>query len=374
MTQSQVVVPITPATVTPPSAVAKAQNPVKKKTAKKSGKSSAKTRAAARGFPASMRRGHHPAEVGETKNFGETQLALHNLFPNENVGLEMVNNGIAVTGLVNDPETAHRIVEVVAQYVPKGAHVVNMMQIKTNQQVMLRVRIGEIKRTAAKGFGLLTLNALEHDGLFKTLAEPNLVAISGETANFLSGGEFPVPVSSDQGTTVQYKNYGIGLQFTPIVLSQNRIRLTVESEVSDLSSKGEVKTEGFSIPSLTERKARTTVELAPGESYMIAGLLKDNMTVKTGNISGLGDIPVLGALFRDSDIDRNETELVIAVTPYLVDPVKARDIRLPSDDYHTPSQMETILFGALGSMDDTDKVQLQNPKAAVPGGFGFMTE
>jgi len=263
---------------------------------------------------------------------------------------------------------------VVGQYVPKGAHVVNMMQIKTNQQVMLRVRIGEIKRSAAKGFGLLTLNALEHDGLFKTLAEPNLVAISGETANFLSGGEFPVPVSSDQGTTVQYKNYGIGLQFTPTVLSQNRIRLTVESEVSDLSNKGEVRTEGFSIPSLTERKARTTVELAPGESYMIAGLLKDNMTVKTGNINGLGDIPVLGALFRDSDTDRNETELVIAVTPYLVDPVKAKDIRLPSDDYHTPSQMETILFGALGSMDGTDKVQLQNPKAAVPGSFGFMTE
>jgi len=368
-----------PVVTLPNSVVTPAPKPAaKKKPVKKAKKAPAKKKpaATAKKIPASMMSREAPQELPGIRH------SLHSLFPNENVGLETVNNSVAITGTVSDAETAHRIAEVVDQFVNRDGkrsgsevtRVVNMMQIKTNQQVMLRVRIGEIKRTANKGFGLLTLNDLEKDGLFKVMAEPNLVAISGETANFLSGGEFPVPTSGVDGTTVQYKNYGIGLQFTPIVLSQNRIRLTVSSEVSELSNKGAVKSDGFKIPALSSRKAKTTVELAPGESYMIAGLLKDNMNVKTGNLTGLGDIPVLGALFRDTDTVRDETELVIAVTPYLVDPIKGSEIRLPSDDYHTPNQMETILFGALGSLDDKDKVQLQNPKAAVPDSFGFMTE
>jgi len=167
------------------------------------------------------------------------------------------------------------------------------------------------------------VDAMENEGLATILAEPNLTAVSGETASFLAGGEFPIPVPQDNGNaiTVQFKKFGVSLNFIPTVLSGERIALKVAPEVSQLSESGAVVLDGFSVPSLTTRRAETSVELASGQSLAIAGLIQNNMRTDAQKVPGLGDIPILGALFRSNGFRRNETELVIIVTPYLVRPV-----------------------------------------------------
>ncbi|QZH73871.1 MAG: type II and III secretion system protein family protein [Erythrobacter sp.] len=186
----------------------------------------------------------------------------------------------------------------------------------------------------------------ERRGLVTTLAQPNLTALSGETAEFLAGGEFPIPLSQGLGTTtVQYKNFGVSLSYTPIVLSNGRISIRVRPEVSELSSQGAVTLNGFQIPALTIRRAETTVELGSGESFMIAGLLQNNAQQTIEQMPGAGDIPILGNLFRSTSFQRGETELVIVVTPYLVQPVNDRDIRLPTDGFNVPNAAEQFLLG-----------------------------
>jgi pilus assembly protein CpaC len=304
--------------------------------------------------------------------------------------------------------------------------ILNMMKISSGQQVMLRIRIGEAQRTAVKNLGiglqafgtdlplaigtgigrLVTtgttsafsygqfqasnnssafftgsirsngstgvggaLEALERNGMVKILAEPNLTALSGEEAQFLAGGEFPIPVPQDGATTtIEYKPFGVALKFTPFVLSPNRIRIQVNPEVSEISNLNSIVTSsGFTAPSIITRRASTTVELAPGESFMIAGLMRDDVNTSIDQLPGAGDVPVLGALFRSTAFRRNETELVISVTPYLVDPVKSADIKLPTDDYRPASFMESIFFGALGSTRGDKDPSLEGPT-------GFMTD
>lgn len=307
--------------------------------------------------------------------------------------------------------------------------VLNMMKISAGQQVMLRIRIGEAQRSAIKNLGISLqafgssslpisigtgmgqafaasssstpaftygsynlsnsnssygfisgktpgstgisgqLEALERNGMVKILAEPNLTALSGEEAQFLAGGEFPIPVPQDGGTvTIEYKPFGVALKFTPYVLSPNRIRIQVNPEVSEVSTQNSLTTSGgYTAPSIITRRASTTVELAPGESFMIAGLMRDDVSTSIDQLPGAGDIPVLGALFRSTAFKRNESELVIAVTPYLVDPVKASDIKLPTDDYRPASFMDSIFFGALGASHNE-----KDPSAEGP--VGFMTD
>ena len=170
-----------------------------------------------------------------------------------------------------------------------------------------------------------------------TLAEPTLTALSGETASFLAGGEFPVPISSSLGSvTVEYKQYGVGLAFTPIVLADGRISMRVRPEVSELSNEGSVKLGDFIIPALVTRRAETTVELGSGQSFMIAGLLRNTNANDINKAPFLGDLPILGALFRSTKYRRAETELVIIVTPYLVRPV-SNQLALPTDGYRAPT-------------------------------------
>lgn len=221
------------------------------------------------------------------------------------------------------------------------------------------------------------LRALERDGVFKLLAEPNLVAVSGEEAEFLAGGEIPVPSvssssSSSGGVTIEYKPFGVALRFTPQILSENRIRMLVLPEVSEISTENTVQISGFSIPSITTRRAKTTIELAPGESFMIAGLIKDDMRATVDQMPGVKEVPVLGALFRSTEFRRNETELVIAVTPYVVDPLKSSDVKLPTDDFRPSSQMELFFYGALGSLSGNAPVISQTPP--VEGPIGFMVD
>ncbi|MBN8543983.1 MAG: type II and III secretion system protein family protein [Alphaproteobacteria bacterium] len=369
--------------------------------------------------------------------------ALREFLPYERIGVEMVNTRIALTGEVSSAETAATAVEIAEQFVAgkltkdeaksrpvrdgdaERSPILNLMKITAGQQVMLRIRIGEIQRTALKNLGVnlqavksgsLSFNigtgggrlgaldaatnersfrfgsyqasnsafsgigiqqqggqyglgglieALEQDGLFKVLAEPNLVALSGEQAEFLAGGEFPIPVPQDgDSVTIQYKPFGVALKFTPYVLSENRIRVQVQPEVSEISNERTfTTTDGFVAPSLITRRASTTVELAPGEGFMIAGLIRDTMVSQINQLPGAGEIPVLSALFRSASYQRNETELVIAVTPYLVDPTKAGDIKLPTDDFRPASFMESIFYGALGAPTDA------TPTAEGPVGF-----
>jgi len=388
--------------------------------------------------------------------------ALRQFLPHEPIGVELINTNIVLTGEVSSAASVDRAVEIVSQFVETGGQapaagsatasaaasaigsagkdprdsIINLMQVTSGQQVMLRVRVGEIRRTELKplgvnlqgfsnngsasllgatagglgsfvagsglgfgqfevsrdnSFGIIggvinkgdkgfgaTLEALENDGLLKILAEPNLVAMSGEQAEFLAGGEIPIPVpqnSNGTGTsniTVQYKSFGVSVSFIPYVFTENRIRLNVMPEVSELSSEDSVTLNGFVIPSFTTRRAKTTVELAPGESFMIAGLIRDEMTSVLRQIPGVNEVPVLGALFRSTDFQSNETELVIAVTPYLVDPMKGNDVRMPTDNFRPASTMEMFFYGALGSIAHGERRLSQTP--SLEGPIGFMVE
>lgn len=182
------------------------------------------------------------------------------------------------------------------------------------------------------------LDLAETEGLVTTLSQPNLTALSGETAEFLAGGEFPIPLNQGLGnTTIEYKNYGVSLAYTPTVLANGRISMRVRPEVSELSSQGAITLNGFQVPALVTRRAETTVELGSGQSFMIAGLLSNNATNSIDKAPGLGDVPILGNLFRSTTYRKGETELVIVVTPYLVKPVNANDIKLPTDGFRKPS-------------------------------------
>ncbi len=221
---------------------------------------------------------------------------------------------------------------------------------------------------AGKLLGLDILSAIdlgETVGQVTTLANPNLTALSGETGTFLAGGEIPIPVSQGLGAvSVEYKQYGVSLAYTPTVLSDGRISLRVRPEVSQLSAAGAVTIGGTQIPARTTRRAETTVELGSGQSFMIAGLMQNSHDNQISKAPGIGDIPVLGALFRSNGFRRNETELVIVITPYLVKPVNANDIVLPTDGYRGPTDADRVLLGTLAS--GTSGLQRPKPTMATP--------
>ena len=198
-----------------------------------------------------------------------------------------------------------------------------------------------------KLFGIDMLGALdlsERMGLVNTLTEPNLTALSGETATFLAGGEFPIPIAQGLGqVTVQFRQFGVSLAYTPTVLSNGRISMRVRPEVSELSTQGSIELNGFQVPALTTRRTETTIELGSGQSFMIAGLMSSNSQNLLDKAPGLGDVPVLGNLFRSREFRKGETELVIVVTPYLVRPVDAKDIKLPTDGYRSATELEQFL-------------------------------
>ena len=200
---------------------------------------------------------------------------------------------------------------------------------------------------ATKLLGIDLLGALdlgEQNGLVTTLSQPNLTALSGETAEFLAGGEFPIPISQGLGTTaIEYRKFGVSLAYTPTVLSNGRISIRVRPEVSELSTQGAVTLNGFQIPALTIRRAETTIELGSGQSFMIAGLMSSSAQNTIDKAPGAGDVPILGNLFRSRSFRKGETELVIVVTPYLVQPVNDGDIKLPTDGFAAASELESFL-------------------------------
>jgi pilus assembly protein CpaC len=216
---------------------------------------------------------------------------------------------------------------------------------------------------------LASLDFGETIGQVSTLASPSLTALSGETANFLAGGEIPIPIAQALGTTtVEYKQYGVSLAFTPTVLADGRISLHVRPEVSQLSSSGAVTLANTTIPALTTRRSETTVEMGSGESMVIGGLLQNSHNNSITKTPGLGDMPILGALFRSNAFQRNETELVIVITPYLVRPVNANQIRLPTDGYKAPNDFDRIFLGSLaeGKTGGERPMPSMAPQSATP--------
>jgi pilus assembly protein CpaC len=294
----------------------------------------------------------------------------------------MGTNTVLLTGTVAAPEDAAEAQRLVTAFVGEGVNVISRLRTATPLQVNLRVRIAEVSRNFSKTldsrFGTLgstgrndvrfdvnsgggapgsTLSAIgkflgldftaaldlaEQDGLVTTLAEPNLTALSGETANFLAGGEFPIVTSNGlSGSSVTYKPYGVSLSYTPVVLANGRISLRVAPQVSEISSVSVVG--GVQTAAISKRSAETTVELGSGQSFMIAGLIQNNSINSIDKTPGLGDIPIIGNLFRSNSFKRGETELVIVVTPYLVKPVEDRDIHLPTDGFTVPNEAERLL-------------------------------
>lgn len=222
------------------------------------------------------------------------------------------------------------------------------------------------------------IDLAETDGMATTLAQPTLTALSGETASFLAGGEIPIPLSTSLGqVSIEYKQYGVSLAFTPTVLSDGRISMRVRPEVSQLTSAGAVVINGFQVPALSTRRVETTVELGSGQSFMIGGLLQNSQNNSIDRAPGLGNLPVLGTLFRSNGFRKNETELVIVVTPYLVKPVSANEIKLPTDGYRTPSDFDRIIMGQTfkgKSGEESPKPRMGDPVTVPAPSVGALMQ
>ncbi len=302
------------------------------------------------------------------------QRALRQYFPEENIDARMINREVILTGRVSTPSKAGQIRDLSKRFATTTgnaeASIVDLMTVEGEQQVMLQVKIVEAKRNLLKEYGIepeaanlgfgnfsgsslatdaaskltqttqfavgslvyetgsrgpisVTMRALEEKGLLNTLAEPNLTAISGQRAEFLAGGEYPIPVgqSNDQ-ISIEFKQFGVALGFTPVVLSNDKIQLELETEVSLLSNEARLELSDVNVPSLTVRRAKTTVEMASGGSLMIAGLIQSDSVNTMNSLPGVNKIPIIGRLFSSQSFKRNESELLVVVTPYLVRPVK----------------------------------------------------
>lgn len=337
---------------------------------------------------------------------------LGSLMPKEQIDARISNESIVLSGTVSSAGAADRAVQLARAYA--GNNVVNLMALGGSQQVMLEVRFAEVNRSVGKelgartifssrggrfsgatgpgaslipgagtsnfgngdlkvssvtdAFGVVTrsfsdvlgldvdvaLDALEEKGLSKTLAEPTLVALSGEKASFLAGGEFPIPVAQSGGgqngtnntaITVEFKPFGVSLGFTPTVLSDNTINLLVEPEVSSIDPTASITVGDLNIPGLQTRRASTVLELRDGESFAIAGLIQQDFKTTVNQVPLLGSIPIIGSLFRSSSFQKGETELLIVVTPRLVQPIRPDQVRLPTDRVKDPVQADVLLNG-----------------------------
>jgi pilus assembly protein CpaC len=381
-------------------------------------------------------------EISVERDFTTLNAMYERVLPDARITVAALNDNIVLTGFVETPGEADQAREIAGRFVDDPKRVMSMLTVNSSEQVLLKVRVAEMQRTLAKQLGVNlngafsvgqfnsalaianpfsltgralsdtlgqvgsladptvpaqidgrnslggTVQALERAGLMKTLAEPNLTAISGESAKFLAGGEFPVPVKTDQAGNVslEFKPFGVGLGFTPVVISGGRISLKISTEVSELTSENSfvasgrsfldpttntvVSIPGLAVPGLRVRRAETTVELPSGGSLVMAGLLQDTIRQNIDGLPGLKDLPILGALFRSRDFQNQETELVVLVTPYLVKPVSAQKLAMPTDGYTPPSDLDAILLGRNNGVHGPDRAV--GAKNALKGPVGFV--
>ena len=341
-------------------------------------------------------------DVHVAPDMAEFKERLTQILPGENIEVRTANDGIVLSGTVSSTARLDRALDLAQRYAPD--RVSNLMSVGGTQQVMLKVRFAEMQRSVSKalssslslngtslqngrnirggsnttvgqagitntlnnivptandnngaflfGFGAggvevgVLLEALEARGVVRSLAEPNLTALSGQQATFLAGGEYPVPVSSEDGAiSVEYKPFGVELNFTPRVVDGDVINLELLAAVSAIDPSNSFSANGFEISAFSRRETSTTVEMRDGESFAIAGLLSDDFTDLTGQVPWIGDVPILGALFRSAEYARRQTELVIIVTPHLVSPTRGTALAIPTDRVRPPSEQDLFLFG-----------------------------
>jgi pilus assembly protein CpaC len=363
-----------------------------------------------------------------TQDLFPLRQELNAAIPGNKIRVDSLPNGLILTGEAKDPASVADAYKIAQRYVPSGGDIINRIQVGGSNQIMIRVRFCEISRnvnntlgfdwgalTSIGGFtfGVATgaideiaggsslinsdnrplntslslpngiiggsyqsshanvnaiIDALAQDGLVTILAEPNLTAMSGETANFLAGGEFPIPIPQGLGNiSIQFKDYGISLEFTPTIISGDRINLHVKPEVSELTDTGSIVLDNITVPALLTRRAETTVELASGQSFAIAGMLDNEQAQTVNKYPILGDMPVIGALFRSSQFQNGQTELVVIITPYVVKPAKEQ-LALPTDGLAPPNEEERLLGLRYDSADPNARAQSGYPtgKNAVP--------
>lgn len=372
-------------------------------------------------------------EVQVAPDVTEFKERLGQILPGERIEVRTANDGIVLSGTVSSIQKLDRALDLANRYAPE--RVSNLMTVGGTQQVMLKVRFAEVARSVSKqlsagitatgpfgdgafsvgagsgrlvdgsgpglpgstvldlnqdavgqfGFGLpigdvqlnVLLQALESNGLARTLSEPNLTALSGQEASFLAGGEFPVPVIDEDGAVgVEFKPFGVQLRFTPRVVAGDVINLQINAAVSGIDNSVVVQNAGFSINGFSRRETSTVVEMRDGESFAIAGLLEDDFQDLKGQVPWLGDIPVLGALFRSAEYQRQQSELVIIVTPYLVTPTIGEALALPTDRVRPPTEAELFLNGTLGvrTSGPTRGAAGEVARQDFSGSFGYVME
>lgn len=367
-------------------------------------------------------------EVRVAPDVTEFKERLGQILPGEKVEVRTANDGIVLSGTVSSTQKLQKALDLAQRYAPD--RVSNLMSVGGVQQVMLKVRFAEMNRTVSKslssslalggtdgqagsgttntvggvlnslagnipttnensgailfGFNVgstqvgLLIEALERKGAVRTLAEPNLVALSGQEANFLAGGEYPVPVAQDSDTiSVEFKPFGVELNFVPRVVDKDLINLQLSAAVSAIDpSNGVSLGNGFELDAFSRRETSTTVEMRDGESFAIAGLLQDDFTDQSSQLPWIGDVPILGTLFRSADYQRSQTELVIIITAHLVSPTRGQALALPTDRIKPPTEKDLFLLGrttsnARGAQQGAAR---EVAKQDFSGSYGYVME
>lgn len=359
------------------------------------------------------------SRVVVTNNHGRLRDSLRQALGDRerDVAISTVGEQLVLEGSVLSPADAENVRRLAAAVAGDEKKIINRLKVTSPTQVMLRVRVAEMSKDVSKqlgfnwnvvnatdamtiGFTVLNPNqlavpnnfrltategattvqsvidALEEDRLVKILAQPNLTAMSGQTASFLVGGEFPILVPQGNGAIgIEFKTFGVSLSFQPTVLSDNRMSLHVRPEVSELSDQGAISIGGLTIPALQVRRAETIIEIASGQSFAIAGLLRNDVTHSISKWPGLADIPILGTLFRSDLFQRRESELIIIVTPYLVEPVANNKLATPTDGFQPPHDVDRIFYGAQWRRTmQPGNTQPVVPQGRLAGPAGFQLE
>ena len=360
-------------------------------------------------------------EVNVHQDTAAVKAALADLFPGEPIDVSGAGDSIVLSGSVSSDGIVQRAAALARRFVDEDAKVINLLKVANEQQVMLRVRVAEVSKTAIKNLGIdwnvsniavsnglvtgilpgatslttpatiegtasnlgpigsldATLSMLEQQNLARSLAEPNLVTVSGEVANILVGGETPIPTAQDNFTiTVEFKPFGVALSFLPVVLDSGRISLKIGTEVSALDTTNQVTicTGCSPISGLKVRRANSVVELPSGGSLMMGGLLSNDITTGLHGIPGAMDIPILGQLFRSNAFQHNETELVITVTALLVKPVQPKLLALPTDGFAPASDLDFYFLGHLQNIYVKQPVPTGRNAPALQGPIGYIIQ
>jgi pilus assembly protein CpaC len=356
-------------------------------------------------------------DIAVTRDLNGVRAALKHMMPDANIQVEGVGDGIMLSGTAASPVESQQAYDLASRLVGDGTKVVNGISVRGRDQVMLKVTVAEVARDVIKQLGVdlsgsfnwgtavvnfntqnsfsangttpnnffnimgrnvnATLRAMDTAGVTRVLAEPNLTAISGETAHFMAGGEVPIPngvTCNNSGSVCQpqilFKQFGVSLIFTPVVLSEGRISLKVMTEVSNLSTQDSIVVSGQTVPSIQTRRAETTVEIPSGGSLAMAGMIQEQTKHAISGVPGLMQLPVLGTLFRSRDYLNNQTELMVIVTPYVVRAVAQKQLSRPNDGFVDPNDPQADLLGRLNQIYGFGEIEAAPSK--YHGKYGFI--